>query len=158
MITLPPPPIAIEQIINTSFAKRPDYVCSFEIILQQLATAHIPSLKNRISLLSCLENNWDGYGAIKASEKVLKNTYKFMDAVCKTSYYLYLTNEDISLTPYGSIILDFKSRNGVVSIEIGSEKIGFFTDFNSNNNVYSDGILTDFRSIPQAILENLAKL
>ncbi len=158
MTTPPPPPIAMEQIISTSFAKRPDYICSFEIILQQLATAHIPSLKNRVSLLSCLENNWDGYGATKVSEKVLKNTYKFMDTVCKTSYYLYLTDENILLTPYGSIILDFKSNNGVVSIEIGSEKIGFFTDFNSNDNVYSDGILTDFRSIPQAVLEKMAKL
>lgn len=158
MTTPPPPPIAIEQIISTPFAKRPDYVCSFEIVLQQLATAHIPSLKNRISLLSCLENNWDGYGATKASEKVLKNTYKFMDAVCKTSYYLYLTNENISLTPYGSIILDFKSNNGMVSIEIGSEKIGFFTDFNTNDNAYSDGIVSDFRSIPQAVVDNLAKL
>lgn len=158
MTTPPPPPIAIEQIISTSFIKRPDFVCSFGIILQQLATAHIPSIKNRVSLLSSLENNWDGYGATKVSEVVLKNTYKFIDAVCKTSFYLYLTDENILLTPYGSIILDFKSNNGMVSVEIGSEKIGFFTDFNSNDDVYSDGILSDFRSIPQAVLENMAKL
>lgn len=158
MITPPPPPVPIEQIINTSFAKRPDYVCSFNIIREQLATALIPSIKNRISLLSFFENNWDGYGAICPSEKITKNTFKFIDAVCKTSYYFYLSDENISSTPYGSIVLDFRSNKGLVSVEIGSTKIGFFTDFKTENNVYSDGMESDFRSVPEIIIDNLAKL
>ena len=41
----------------------------------------------------------------------------------------YIDPEWWNLTPYGSITLDLEIEDGIVSIEFGDHKIGFFTDF-----------------------------
>lgn len=160
MITIQPSqPIFIEYVINTPFNKKPEYINCADFLKEQVASAIFPSVKNRISVLSYLEDNWDGFGAVKISDDVTKNTYKFVDAVNKLGY-CPASADDIYATPYGTIVLEFRSNFGLVSIEIGREKIGYFTDFNDKNehNNHSDGIDTDFRIVPLELRENLAKL
>lgn len=158
MITLPPPPpIAIEHIISNPYPKGPAYVELFDFLKEQAATKGITSIKNKVCELSQLEANWDGYGASTLGEDVIKNTYKFIDAA-RSLGHCPLSADDVTPTPYGTIVLDFSSDAGLVSIEIGTDEIGFFTDFKEGHNHHSKGIHTSFRSVPQRIKENLSRL
>ena len=49
----------------------------------------------------------------------------------------YIDPEWWNLTPYGSITLDLETEDGIVSIEFGDHKIGFFTDFKDGVGNYS---------------------
>ena len=50
MITLPPQPaMAIEQIVYTQPQRMPAYTLTFDFLKEQIATAVIPSVKNKIS-------------------------------------------------------------------------------------------------------------
>jgi len=69
----------------------------------------------------------------------------------------YIDPEWWNLTPYGSITLDLEIEDGIVSIEFGDHKIGFFTDFKDGvTNYTSEG----FDWIPNCDLlsENLKML
>lgn len=56
---------------------------------------------------------------------------------------------------FNTVVIDIQVRHGFISIEIGKSKVGFFTDFDDGINKESDGIETDFRSIPEQILKLL---
>lgn len=159
MITLPPPPppIVIEHIIYTKPESIPNYTLTYDFLKEQLATAVIPSVKNKISGFLMLENNWDGYGASCLDERVAKNAFKFIDAAHSCGYFPS-NDDDVTLTPYGSIVIDYTSDAGLVSVEIGLKKIGYFTDFENGKNHHSKGMLTSFRTVPQRIKVNLSRL
>lgn len=158
MITIPPQqPIVIEYIVSDSDLNRPDYASTFDFLKWNVATAIVPSVKNKICELSQLEDNWDGYGASNLSETVIKNAYKFIDAA-RLIGYCPSSSDDVTPTPYGTIVLDYSSNTGVVSVEIGESKIGFFTDFSDGKNHYSKGIPTSFRVVPLRIKNNLSRL
>ena len=117
-------------------------------ILDNAMTSSKMAIKNRISEIDNLSDNWDGYNAVAPSHKVITNSYKFIDCVLAEGYDA-LTPEDIVPTPYGSIVMDFSSCRGIVSVEIGTSEIGFFTEFINNEDFILDGINTDFRAIPE---------
>lgn len=56
---------------------------------------------------------------------------------------------------FGTIVIDAMVERGLVSIEIGRTKVGFFTDYEDGINEESDGIATDFNSIPEILLNHL---
>ena len=56
---------------------------------------------------------------------------------------------------FNTVVIDIQVRRGFISIEIGKTKVGFFTDFDDGINKESDGIETDFRSVPEQILKLL---
>lgn len=160
MITiLPPQPMAIEYVVSTPFSKKPDYTNCVDFLKEQIASAAFSSVKNQICLLSCMEDDWDGYGAVKLSDEVVRNTYKFVDAA-KRLGYCPLSSDDVYATPYGTVVLEYKSDAGLVSIEIGKTQVGFFTDFvcETERNHHSNGMMTSFRTVPGRLRENLAKL
>lgn len=160
MITLPPqPPVAIEHVIYTQ-KQSINYSTTYDFLnflKDQIATAVLPSVKNKISGFLMLKDNWDGYGASHLNECVAKNAFKFIEAAHMCGY-CPSTDDDVTLTPYGTIVIDYSSDSGLVSIEIGSKKIGYFTDFSNGNNHYSKGIVTSFRTVPQRIKDNLSRL
>jgi len=107
--------------------------------------------------LSELKDNWDGYGASAPSIIVLYNLTKFI-------YYLenngLIIKYDVDITPtsYGTIDVDINSNNGLVSIEIGTRNIGYFTDFVDKHNYTNSGIETNFIIIPEELNLILNKL
>jgi|GEM_PF-3526812 len=159
MITLPPPPppIVIEHIIYTKPESISNYASTYDFLKEQIATAVIPSVKNKISSFLMLEESWDGYGASCLDERVAKNAFKFIDAA-NSFGYCPSTDDDVTLTPYGSIVIDYTSGAGLVSVEIGLKKIGYFTDFGNGKNHHSKGIYTSFRTVPPRIKVNLSRL
>lgn len=93
-------------------------------------------------------SGWNGYNAIVPSSSVLSNAKKFIFCL---SNYGYQVPSDIEPTPYGSVVMDFEMDRGLVSVEIGMTKIGWFTDFNDGHNYASEGLDCNFNIIPQSL-------
>lgn len=165
MIALPPSCLPaqispIEFICSVNPEQREDNLMTitFETISKYLMVSPYTALRNRISEISLLHTNWNGNGAIPPSEHVIKNSFRFLDSIIYYGYANYIKPEDIVPTPYGTIDIDFESSQGLVSVEIGREKIGFFTEYNDKKDILSDGINTDFKIIPQLLQEALYNL
>ena len=97
------------------------------------------SYSDRLSNISNLKNNWDGYGACQLDKIVLDNAAKFVEKVEEAGLSKFLDEDNIAPTPYGTIDVDLVSCNGIISVEIGKESIGYFVDFKDNKqNIDSD--------------------
>ncbi len=109
-------------------------------------------LIKKISELSKLNENWDGYGAIAINQSVIVNSNKFIRKM-PNAIKSQLRKENITPTPYGTIVLDWRTKNLLVSVEIGSSKIGFFSEAENGENKSIDGIIFNENSLPKELLE-----
>ena len=71
-----------------------------------------------------------------------------------------LSPESITPTTYGTIVLDFEEEESVISVEIGRTELGYFTEYNRDDlqDILSDGIETDFRTLPEELVAVLTIL
>jgi len=113
---------------------------------------HSVPLENRVASFSKLKINWDGYGGVVPQKNVINNSLRFIQSL-PTSLLESIEIDSIIPTPYGSIVIDFENGNNTISVEIGENKIGFFTDFQSLENISSDGILFNQQILPQQLTE-----
>lgn len=120
------------------------------IISPPLSGSNIERLKGRITAISLLKDNWDGYGAIHPNEETVYQGNSFLSNL-KADALPYLNSEDIYPTPYGTIVMDFYRSNNRLSIEIGESKIGFFSDFVNNQYVESAGVNYDRTKLPNEL-------
>ena len=111
------------------------------------------SAERMLNTIESLKHGWDGYSAVVPDFNVVNNARKFIDCL---SRYRYTAPTAIEPTPYGSVVMDFEDNRGLVSVEIGRSKIGWFTDFMDGHNYASDGIECRFNFIPQALEQILA--
>lgn len=79
-------------------------------------------------------------------EGVVNNSHRFVNALME--FGIIPEAHEISYTAYGNIVIDLEAPRGLVSIEIGQHQIGFFTEFEDGEDFASDGIETDFESVP----------
>jgi len=72
-----------------------------------------------INEISQLEENWDGYGALKISQSVIRNTLLIIESIRLFPQFL-----DPSITPLanGTISLEWETNQGVAYLEIGSHR------------------------------------
>lgn len=97
----------------------------------------------------------DRNGDIAPIPTILNNAKRFVKNLITQG--LQLPNADsMYATPYGTIVIDIQNERGIVSVEIGNEKLGFFTDYHSGENYGSEGITTDFEHIPEEIAMHLS--
>ena len=115
------------------------------------------SLENRIKSFYSLSKNWDGYGATVPEKNVINNSVYFIKSL-PDSLLTDVEMESIVPTPYGSIVIDFENNQDIISVEIGENKIGFFTDFKSSENLSSNGILFNQETLPRELTEAFQKL
>ena len=104
----------------------------------------------RIETINLLQQNWDGCGAVKPNSDAIRNARHLVDILDKEKLKS-LHPEDIYASTYGSVIFDFETQRGLVSVEIGDTSMGFFTDLKDGNNYAAEGIRTDFVSIPESL-------
>ena len=88
-------------------------------------------------------------------EGVVNNSYRFVNAL--VDFGIIPEADEISYTAYGNVVMDLDTPRGLVSIEIGKQKIGFFTEFENGEDYASDGIETDFKSVPDFLKTVLLK-
>ena len=77
-------PIPIEYRIGVSCDVDEDSYTvwdTFNCITANSMTSLKMAIKNRISELDNLVDNWDGYNAVAPSSVVIKNSYKFIDCI-----------------------------------------------------------------------------
>jgi hypothetical protein len=113
-------------------------------------------LQTKLDEISQLQPNWDGYNAIPPNPIVIKESKAFLEGL-PISVLQFLSIEEITPTPYGTIVMDFYNRGNKLSLEFGKTQIGFYSDFLNGENVESDGVKFDTTKLPNE-LEHAIKL
>lgn len=103
---------------------------------------------NRLIDIADLSDNWDCYDAVPVKETTLLNAVRFLTAVFSSDEYVLPEPDDIYPTPYGSLVIEFNTEDGLVSTEVGNSDFGFFTDFTSKENYGVEGYTNDFVNNP----------
>lgn len=60
---------------------------------------------------------------------------------------------DIYPSSWDTIIIDITNENGLVSLEVGHTQVGFFTDYNNDENLINDGENTNFETLSKSIIK-----
>lgn len=87
--------------------------------------------------------------------EIINNARNFVSALWRTIEHGPNVIDVQVPSNFNTVVIDIQVRRGFISIEIGKSKVGFFTDFDDGINEESDGIETDFRSVPEQILKLL---
>jgi hypothetical protein len=107
-------------------------------------------IENRILKINKLNYNWDGYGGVIPDENAINNSIKFIDNIPE-SLLKDLKDDNITPTPYGTIVYDWEKRGEIVSVEIGTNKIGFFTEFKNNENYNLEAEIFNEYALPESL-------
>lgn len=110
-----------------------------------------------IASFASLKDNWDGNNAVALKDQVLINAKRFINSLPEI-ILKDIDTDNITPTPYGSLVLDWDINGDVLSVEIGDRKIGFFTDFSDGNNLESNGTFFNQNSLPVELLNAFDKL
>lgn len=111
-------------------------------------------LQERAKLFSTLPSTVREYGLDVPDEVVAENAARFIGAL-ESIGVICPKEEDVLPSSFGTIVIDIHNSRGVVSMEIGHSKIGFFTDYKDGINEESDGMVSDFKTIPIALKKHL---
>ena len=137
----------IEWVVNNRIAE----IASIEFITNKpLFDMLRLSCMVKIEQFDLLQPDWDGNGAMKPNADAVKNAKHLVEILDK-EMLKSLNPDDIYPSDYGSVILDFKTHRGLVSVEMGDTTMGFYTDFSEGENYAAEGISTDFMSIPKTL-------
>lgn len=104
----------------------------------------------KINQIGQLQQNWNGCGAEKPNKDAVKNARHLIE-ILNQEMLKTLHPDDIYASDYGSVILDFETHRGLVSVEMGDMTMGFYTDFTESDNYAAEGISTDFVSVPKTL-------
>lgn len=115
------------------------------------------SIRTKIESFTHLENNWDGYGAIPLSREVADVAQSFMQSL-PDIYLDVLDPENISPTPYSTIMFDWENTDHYISLEIGEKEANFFAELPGGEKVESDNITMDKNIPPSAFIATMEKL
>lgn len=83
-------------------------------------------IENRLRSFANLGFNWDGYHGVPPTRSVVNaiQFYRFLPRILQER----ILTDHISPTPYGTITLEWANGDFFISIEIGENKIGFFSE------------------------------
>jgi hypothetical protein len=110
----------------------------------------LEQLRNRLSMIENLKDNWDGYNAVRPNKTIINQTNSFLSSL-QFGVLQFLNEEDILPTPYGTIVTDFHRCGNRLSIEFGESSIGFFSEFINGQNIESEGIKYDKTKFPNEL-------
>ncbi len=112
------------------------------------------SLLMRMEEISRLRTNWDGDGAVTPNADAVRNARKLIIQLDEKDADKLLGG-DVYASPYGSVVMDFETERGMVSVEIGDRSMGFFTDFKDGVNYAAEGIPVDGYKVPDVLQKYL---
>lgn len=99
----------------------------------------------------------EGKFASKIDRSVIENTIKLLKSLPDFYYKVIDPANHITPTGYGTIVIDWYHRKNFVSVEVGTTKVGWFSELPDGVNSKSDG--TDFDGVPpQELISALNKL
>lgn len=94
----------------------------------------IKNAKQIVHELGTLDEDWDGYGAIKLNEITVRNAINSIDYILNNSPL-----PEIFPNPNGTISLEWENTNGVAHLEIGKTKYSFYLKPRSGLSIYDQG-------------------
>ena len=98
-------------------------------------TAATTALEDIISL----DENWDGYGALRISSKTADNSRNALREVL-----FFLPSPDITPNPHGTISFEWESENGLAHLEIGANRYSLFVKPSIGSTLFFDGQANEF--------------
>jgi hypothetical protein len=132
----------IEAVVKDSFiAKQEELQVYTEPISSPLKKYTTDFLFSHLAELLSLEGNWSGPGSVGPSEEAVVRAAFFLQVLAPEKSQLYLKKDDISPTPYGTIVVDWRNfkKNILLSIEIGDSEIGYYLKENGKLVQFSEG-------------------
>jgi len=114
-------------------------------------------LLNKINSFGNLSQNWDGFEADALDSRTILNSNKFVQKL-PSSIVSKLNKENVTPTPYGTIVLDWKAGDDLISVEIGVTKIGFFSEINELHNPSIEGVPYNENELPIELVQAFKKL
>ncbi len=134
-------------------AHNPKHLDTAKLILKVSPTVKesiLEQLRNRLLMIENLNDNWDGYNAIRPNKAIINQTNSFLSSL-QFGVLQFLNEDDVLPTPYGTIVTDFYRSRNRLSIEFGESSIGFFSEFINGENVESEGIKYDKTKFPNEL-------
>lgn len=106
----------------------------------------LPSIKQIIRNLPQTHNDDDGFIGDQLTDEVISKADEFLNLI-PTYYRKILEINNITVTPHGTIVIDWYTRKNFVSVEVGKNDIGFFSEMPDGinpimNNAPFEGPLT----------------
>lgn len=74
-----------------------------------------------VDRLATLQDNWDGYGAIRIDGDTIKNTKAALASILRAA-----PAPEIAPNPNGTISLEWETQRGTAHLEIGKTRFGFY--------------------------------
>lgn len=103
-------------------------------------------IAERISQLSNLLDDWDGYGAPAISKKAIDNAKTALKGLPNDAYLAM----DILPTEYGGVQMKFKSQNGLsLSCNFGDDNMSYYVDKDGEDTVYRSFLTYNNENIAQ---------
>jgi hypothetical protein len=85
---------------------------------------------SRINDLKKLEGNWDNYGGYSPNGEIVNKVEDFLKVLPK-KYAALLDDDDIFPNPHGTVTIEWRKNNSVVSIEFGLSTSSFYSIVNN---------------------------
>ena len=104
-----------------------------------------------------MKYNWDGYGANVIDIKTIKNSEIFINLLPKI-FLNYINEDDVTATPYSTIIFDFYHNDNIISVEIGDYDLGFFSELKDKSNPKAYSLIIKNNELPDELLFTFDKL
>lgn len=148
-------PVSVQNFVGNYNTVSLDDI--YDIISMPIKTNPVAVLENKIHSIKSLQNNWDGYGADVPDEKVILNSLSFLNKLPE-AIQTEVKPDKILATPYGTIVFDIERDKSLISIEIGENNIGFFSEFSDDENFSVDKIVYNENHLPSELLAAFQKL
>ena len=117
-----------------SAQRPPDYV-NYSQIRGEVRWSEISDSTRKISELASMDENWDGYGALRISPETTSNTLSCLDNLLRVAPV-----PDITPNPNGTISLEWETERGVAHLEIGKTRFSFYLKLRSGKPILADGL------------------
>lgn len=108
----------------------------------------VERIKNYIKSLRNLEDGWDGYDAVKISQKTIDNASKIFSEILAKGPIANVTPNS-----HDTISFEWENNQGSAHLELGIEKYSFYIDIKNHAPLFDDGNLEDISDKVVELLE-----
>lgn len=129
----------------------------YALPVKSASEIYILGILDKIKSFEFLDENWDGFGAVAPERGVVNNTIAFISALPQT-ITSRIKMENLVPTPYGTLVIDMAIKDELISIEVGENKIGFFSEFEDGADIKLKEKLFNQDNLPIELLDAIKKL
>ncbi len=134
---------------SVQFAPVPKFISTYQAIAEQVSISQLigdvkpyrgamwvelPVAEAKIDEIAGMQDNWDGYGAIRIGQEAQRNAKAALNILHK-----YAPIPDVTPNPNGTISLEWESFEGFGHLEIGRTRFSFYIKPRSGQPFLADG-------------------